>query len=237
MSSAQTDPTLVLVWDWPLRAFHWLLTLSICGSWLTAELGVEYTEWHMRLGYFTIGLLAFRMFWGVLGSRYARFAAWRPRPFAAFAYLKTLFDRQAPRMVGHNPLGALAVWALLILVAVQALSGLFVDDDILFVGPYQPAVSSRLSEQLTDLHHANFDWLLLALAVHLLAIAFYGFYKRQNLVAPMVTGRAPVDQASASALSAPAPAWWKPLLAIGLSIALIALLLTLAPEPVYDDYF
>lgn len=225
----------ILIWDWPLRLFHWLLTLSILGSWLTAELGVEYTQWHMRLGYCAIGLLAFRLLWGLLGNRYARFGAWLPRPRAVLHYLPTLADRSSPRALGHNPLGALSVWLLLGLTAVQALSGLFVDDDILYVGLYQPAVSSALSERLTNLHHSNFDWLLAALALHLVAIAFYLAYKRHNLVLTMVTGRQPAPDPDVS--GARPVVWWRILLAVGLAAAIVYFMITLAPEPVYDDFF
>lgn len=209
-------------------------------SWLTAELGVEYTQWHMRSGYCVIGLLAFRLLWGVLGNRYARFSAWWPRPAAVAAYLPTLRLRHSRRSLGHNPMGALSVWLLLALTLVQALTGLFVDDDILYVGLYQPAVSGALSERLTNLHHANFDWLLAAIALHLVAIAFYLLFKRQNLIASMITGRVPADQSEAAA-QAPAGAaplsWWRVVVAVGLAGALVCGMILLAPEPVYDDFF
>ncbi|MFK7913585.1 MAG: cytochrome b/b6 domain-containing protein [Pseudomonadales bacterium] len=225
----------VLIWDWPLRLFHWLLTLAIAFSWLTAELGVEYTQWHMRSGYCVIGLLAFRLLWGLLGSRYARFGAWLPRPAAIFAYLPTLRHRDSRRSLGHNPLGALSVWLLLGLTALQALTGLFVDDDILYVGLYQPAVSAALSERLTNLHHANFDWLLAAIALHVAAILFYLLFKRQNLIMTMISGRQPAAQ-SGSAGARPV-AWWRVLLAVGIAVAIVWCMISFAPEPVYDDYF
>lgn len=230
----------MLVWDWPLRAFHWLLALTLAFSWLTAELGVEYTQWHMRSGYCVIGLLTFRLLWGVLGNRYARFSAWWPRPAAVAAYLPTLRLRDTRRSLGHNPMGALSVWLLLALTLVQALTGLFVDDDILYVGLYQPAVSAALSERLTNLHHANFDWLLAAVALHLAAIAFYLLFKRQNLIGTMITGRLPQpaqDVSEPASAGATPVSWWRVVLAVGLAGAIVWGMIFMAPEPVYDDFF
>ena len=223
-----------LVWDWPLRLWHWLLALTLGGSWLTAELGFDYREWHMRLGYLALGLIVFRLCWGVLGNRYARFAAWFPLPGRLFAYLKELLGR-APATVtaGHSPLGGLATWALLILVTIQAATGLFVDDDILYIGPYKDAVSRAWQKWLNGLHHSNFDWLLAMVALHLAAISAYRLFKGQRLVRTMITGRAAVPEP----LAAGTPPWWRLVLAVGLAAASIWLLLELAPEPVYDDFY
>ncbi|MEM1432760.1 MAG: cytochrome b/b6 domain-containing protein [Pseudomonadota bacterium] len=224
-----------MVWDWPLRLWHWLLALSLGGSWLTAELGFDYREWHMRLGYWILGLLVFRLLWGLLGSRTARFASWWPAPRALLRYLRTLLRREAQptATAGHSPLGGLATWALLVMVAVQAGTGLFTDDDALYVGPYESAVSSAWANWLDKLHHSHFDWLLAVVGLHLTAIAFYHFYKRQRLVRPMITGRAavPAEQAIMT------PPWWRLLLAVALAAVSIWLLLELAPEPSFDDYY
>ncbi|MEM1230048.1 MAG: cytochrome b/b6 domain-containing protein, partial [Pseudomonadota bacterium] len=212
-STASADPTAApaattppLVWDGALRLFHWSLALCFGVSWLTAELGVEYTEWHMRSGYAILGLLMFRLLWGLLGNRFARFAALLPRPRRILAYARTLPDRSAPASAGHSPLAVLAVWTLLALLAIQAGSGLFTTDDIIYSGPYQGAVSAATSDWMTDLHHSNFDWLRLMVGAHLAAVLFYALYKRQNLVRPMVSGRNPLLAAAQAASPTP---WWR----------------------------
>lgn len=221
-----------LVWDWPLRLWHWLLALSLGGSWLTAELGFDYTEWHMRLGYTALGLIVFRLCWGVLGNRYARFPAWWPSPRAVLNYLRTLrSSTEQPQ--GHSPLGGLATWVLLTVVTVQAGTGLFVNDDILYSGPYEGAVSRAWAKWLNDLHHSNFDWILAAVGLHVFAIAMYRLFKGQRLVSAMVTGKAPVP-VEAEAVT---PPWWRILLAIALAGLAVWLLLALAPEPSYEGYY
>ena len=229
-----TEAERPLVWDWPLRLWHWLLALTLAGSWLTAELGFDYREWHMRLGYGALGLIVFRLCWGVLGNRYARFPSWWPAPRRLLTYLREL-GSGAPgeATAGHTPLGGLAAWALLSLVTVQAVTGLFVDDDILYIGPYKDAVSGSWQRWLNGLHHSNFDWLLAMIALHLLAIAAYRVFKKQRLVSAMISGRASVP----AALGAHNPSWWRILLALGLAVGSVWLLLELAPEPVYDDFY
>lgn len=232
-NSATTGRDAPLVWDWPLRLFHWLLALCFAASWLTAELGVEYTEWHMRSGYTILGLLVFRLCWGFLGNRYARLSALFPRPQALLAYLRTLPDPHSPAPAGHSPMAALAVWLLLGLLLVQAGSGLFVTDDIIYSGPWQGAVAAGTSEWLTDLHHSNFDWLLAMVGAHLLAMVCYAVFKKHNLVGPMLTGRNP----ALSVESARPSAWWRVILALAIAGVAIYFLLALAPEPVYDDFY
>lgn len=222
-----------MIWDWPLRLFHWSLALCFAASWLTAELGVEYTEWHMRSGYAILGLLVFRLCWGFLGNRYARFKALLPRPGAVLAYLRSLPDPHSPAPAGHSPIAALAVWLLLGLLLVQAGSGLFVTDDIIYSGPWQGAVASATSEWLTDLHHSNFDWLLAMVAAHLLAMIGYAVFKKHNLVTPMLTGRNP----ALAVPSARSAVWWRVILAVSIAGAAVYFLLALAPEPVYDDFY
>jgi cytochrome b len=110
------------------------------------------------------------------------------------AYLRQLPARQPALSAGHSPLGALAVLAMLLLLAVQALTGLFANDTIFNNGPLYGYVSGALSDRLTGLHKANFDWLLVLIGLHLATIAFYALWKRTNLVRPMVTGRKPADR-------------------------------------------
>jgi cytochrome b len=173
----------IRLWDLPTRLFHWLLALSVAAALASAQIGGNLMDWHGRLGLFIVGLVVFRLAWGVLGSTYARFAQFFPTP----ARLK-LYRRGAWRGVGHNPLGALSVLALLGLLAFQASSGLFANDDISFVGPLFELVNKDLSNQLTDLHKLASNLIYLLIGLHLAAIGFYAIVKKDNLVKPMLTG-------------------------------------------------
>lgn len=183
-----------LVWDLPLRLFHWLFATSVIASWATAKAGFEWMQWHIRLGYWVMGLLLFRVIWGFVGPRHARFSSFLARPAAMWRYAKSFTGvGQAIRSVGHNPLGGLMVILMLVLVAFQVGTGLFATDDIAWSGPYNPAVSGHTAGLLTSLHHLNFNIIWGAIGLHVIAIAYYAFVKKQNLVPAMVTGWRPAE--------------------------------------------
>jgi len=180
-----------LVWDLPLRLFHWLLVLSMIASYTTAKLGFDWMQWHFYLGYWTLGLVVFRILWGFFGPRHARFGSFIHRPSAVWLYLRGMFNRESPRTIGHNPVGGLMVLLMLALLAIQATTGLFTTDDVVWSGPYYPAVSSSTASTLSSIHSLNFNIILGAVGLHIAAIVFYGLYKRQNLVVPMLHGHLP----------------------------------------------
>jgi len=182
-----------LVWDLPLRIFHWLLAACVAGSWLTHELGTTWFTWHARIGYVTLVLLAFRIAWGFVGPLHARFASFLRGPKAMLAYLRGRAG-QGVGSAGHNPLGGLAVVTMLGLLLLQAVTGLFANDDIFNSGPLYGYVSKAQSDGLTGLHKANFDWLLVLIGLHLAAIGYYRFVKRLDLLGPMLNGRKPASQ-------------------------------------------
>lgn len=225
-ASAASD-VVVYVWDLPIRLFHWLLVASIIGLFVTGKLGGNWMEWHKLIGFFTLGLVVFRILWGLVGSEHARFASFVRGPGAVLAYLRGSPSGGMPAAanpyLGHNPLGALSVLALLTVVLFQAVSGLFADDDILMRGPYASAVSGAISAQLTKLHKLNSDLILILVGLHLAAIAFYFFVKKENLVKPMLSGRKLADVSTAqaaqeaSAPTRPAP-WLAWALAIGVGL-------------------
>ena len=221
----------VLVWDLPTRLFHWGLALCFAGSWITAEAGFEWTQTHFYFGYATLGLLTFRILWGLLGPRYARFSSFPIAPARVWPAVKTLFSARAGDYAGHNPLGSLAVIALLLLMASQATSGLFISDDIAWSGPYNGAVSSDMAGQLAGWHHTNFSLLQGMVALHLLAMLWYHFRKKENLVGPMITGRKVTEHAAAT------NDWPKALLVIVLSALAVWALLYFAPPPAPVSYF
>ena len=222
-----------LVWDFPTRAFHWLLACALVGSWITAEAGFEWTETHFLLGYVSLGLILFRLIWGCVGTTYARFSHFVKPPQALLAYLPKLFSRTPPRDIGHNPIGGWSVVLMLILVAIQVGTGLFLSDDIFYAGPYNAIVSSDLAGRLASIHHTNFLILQIIVAVHIIAVIWYTVGKKTNLIGPMITGKkAGIDAEQAIPKSRLAVA-----LLVGLVVAVIVVaLVQLAPPPSIDDY-
>jgi cytochrome b len=181
------------VWDLPIRLFHWALVLCVVAAFITAKMGGKLMLWHGRLGLVILGLLVFRLAWGFLGSTYARFAQFVRGPSAIRAYLRGTWQGQ-----GHNPLGALSVLALLGALSLQAATGLFANDDIAYEGHLYALVDNALSTRITGLHHLLEKLLLLLVAAHLGAIAFYAHVKKHNLVRPMVTGHTEGPQEEAA---------------------------------------
>lgn len=173
----------IRLWDLPTRVFHWSLVVAVLTAFVSGQVGGSWMAVHEKSGIAIIGLVVFRLVWGVVGSTHARFLNFAPSPKRIKAYLKGEWQG-----VGHNPLGALSVFALLGLLAVQAGIGLFANDDIDFTGPLFALVDSALSNRLTGLHVLIANVLLGLLALHLVAIVFYVRFKKDNLVKPMVTG-------------------------------------------------
>lgn len=175
----------VRVWDLPTRLFHWLLVACVIGLVATGYRGA--VEWHARLGYTVLALLLFRLVWGFAGGRWSRFRSFLYGPRSLAAYLA---GRAHPdHLVGHNPLGAGSVFAMLLVLLAQVATGLVSDDEIAFTGPLNRFVSSSQGLAATWYHKQVGQWLLIGLVVlHLAAIAWYVLRKRQVLVRPMVAG-------------------------------------------------
>jgi cytochrome b len=214
-----------LVWDLPVRVTHWALVLAVAGCWATHYAGVEWFTWHRRLGYTVLVLVVFRIVWGFVGTRHARFAGFLRGPAALVAYLR----ERGRATVGHNPLGGLSVLALLALLLLQAAPGLFANDEIMNMGPFYGWIAPELSNRITSLHRASSDWLLVLMGLHLGAVAFYVRVRRKPLVNAMVTGRKPAaDVPAAEAITGS-----RVLLACALVAALaiaLALAVRAAPE-------
>lgn len=182
----------VRVWDLPTRLFHWALALAVLGSVASAKLGGAAMNWHFRFGYLVFTLLAFRLAWGLVGGRWSRFASFIYTPAALLRYLRG--GAATPALparwdVGHSPTGALSVFALLGLLAVQLGTGLVADDEIANLGPLNRFVDSSTALAATSWHKSWGQWLLLALvALHIAAVVYYLLRKRINLVVPMWRG-------------------------------------------------
>lgn len=183
--SSPPATTTVPVWDLALRVFHWSLVAAVSTAIATGLAGGDWMVWHGRAGIAIAGLLGFRLSWGLLGSETARFRTFGPTPARLRAYLGGQWHG-----IGHNPLGALSVIALLALLFVQLGTGLFSHDDIAFSGPLASLLGEEQISNLTAWHHRVLNLLYGLLGLHIAAITFYAVVRRKDLVRPMVTGRA-----------------------------------------------
>ena len=191
----------VRVWDLPTRLFHWLLLVGVVTAFISVKLGGNAMVWHGRAGTFVLSLLIFRLLWGFMGSPTARFQSFLKGPRTVWRYIQgqtsgtsgtpgTPGNLGSPGQssIGHNPLGALSVVALLGLFFFQTLTGLGASDDIFFDGPLVQDLSSDTVSLLTSLHKSTEPFLLGLVALHVAAIIFYRLVKKTDLVQPMITG-------------------------------------------------
>lgn len=184
----------IRLWDLPTRVFHWALAILVVVSFFCAWRGGQWMDWHGRSGTAILGLLVFRLVWGVAGSTYARFAQFVHGPATVLDYLRGKWQGE-----GHNPLGAWSVVGMLVVLAFQVSSGLAANDDIAFNGPLYRLVSKDTSDVLTALHKSNSRLILLLSALHFAAILFYTHILKDSLVMPMFTGLKRTSVANAEA--------------------------------------
>ena len=168
-----TPPRSALVWDLPTRVFHWSLAVCFAGAWLTSE-GEGGRLAHLLFGYSVLGLLLFRLVWGVLGSRHARFSGLLHGPAATWRYLRSLLQGRPDHHVGHNPAGAVAIWLLIGLGLTTAGLGV--------------AMVWAGGEALEDVHEAFATAMLVVVAVHVIGVIVGSVLHRENLPRAMVTG-------------------------------------------------
>ncbi len=179
----------IRIWDLPIRLFHWLLVFCIAGSFITINLGDELIQWHAYFGYSILTLLIFRIIWGFVGSTHARFASFIPSKKAILTYL----SGTSPRVLGHNPIGAISVFALLFVLSIQVFTGLFVDDEVSFQGPLAKYVSSSISSFLSVIHEGNQVVIYTLITIHIAAIWYYKKFKGEDLIKPMINGDKEID--------------------------------------------
>jgi cytochrome b len=226
----------IYIWDFPTRLFHWLLVGAIASQYITAELVEDAMQWHFYGGYFILGLLIFRLLWGFFGAYYARFSEFIVSPKQAWNYAASFNQTNYKPSIGHNPLGAYSVLFILTVLLTQAISGLFITDDIFFEGPYYNTVSEETRGTMNWLHHNMFNAVWFFLILHLGAMLLYKFAKKQNLVASMITGYKkqkvePDTQVSKNH-------WIKFLVFASLAaISVYLIVVTFAPEVVDDFYY
>nr|WP_321442774.1 cytochrome b/b6 domain-containing protein [uncultured Cohaesibacter sp.] len=179
----------VKIWDPALRLFHWALVIAVAAAWGLGEFGPDIMTLHFYAGYTVCGLLAFRLIWGFVGPKTARFSHFIYGPKTVITYLSGMFKRQPSYWPGHNPLGAFAAFALLAILIAQAATGLMSDpDDYVNVGPLASYVGYDMATLANRLHHILSKAVMIIVVLHLAAILFYKIWKHENLVTPMVTG-------------------------------------------------
>lgn len=166
--------------------FHWLLAVCVIGAIISANIGGGAMAWHLRFGYASLALLLFRLIWGFIGPRYARFSSFPPSPYVTWQYLR---GRASPAP-GHSPLAAWSVYAMLLVITIQIVTGLFADDGIIWAGPLRDGVSEATSNALTGWHLRNRFVLIALIALHLVAIVWYRAARGRRLTRAMITGDA-----------------------------------------------
>ena len=178
----------ILVWDLPVRVFHWTLAVLVVFSYVAGKIGGGWMEWHLRSGYTIFALLVFRLAWGVVGSATARFTHFLKGPRAAIDYVAHLRAGRRPFMGGHNPLGGWMVAFMLAILVAQVATGLFADDEIATQGPLAAKVSNATVERMSALHSQN-SWLIVGVvAFHVAAVLFYQWKLGIDLLRPMIHG-------------------------------------------------
>lgn len=179
----------VPVWDWPVRVVHWAMVICLVGLVITGLRKGDAMAWHMRLGEVLLALVLFRILWGFVGSRNARFTAFLRGPRAGIRYLRSRLKPPHEIHVTHNPVGGWMVIALLVAMLVQATLGLYANDDVFWDGPLAKTIAKETSDALSSLH-SRLAWLVVGLAVaHILAVFVYLVAFRENLIRPMVVGK------------------------------------------------
>ncbi|MFZ4056047.1 MAG: cytochrome b/b6 domain-containing protein [Polynucleobacter sp.] len=164
----------VLVWDFPVRVFHWLLVVSFAGAWLTSESEAQQMI-HYAFGYSACALVLFRIIWGIVGTRYARFTQFIKGPIATISHIKSLFKGNQDPGIGHNPAGALAIISLMVLILLINLTGYW-------------SVKEFLGDFMSGAHEAIANLTIIVVVIHIAAAIMMSFLQKENLVRSMVTG-------------------------------------------------
>jgi cytochrome b len=215
----------VRVWDLPTRLFHWLLAAAVLGSLVSANIGGNAMVWHFRFGYALLALLAFRLVWGLIGGRWSRFVGFVRGPGTLWRYLRGRSMPEERLEVGHTPLGALSVIALLALLSIQLATGLVADDEIASIGPLNRFVDLETGLAATAWHKGWGKTLILALVgLHLLAIAYHVGLRRRPLLRAMFNGDKPLPADTPPSRDG----WPQRLLALAVAAAAVALAMWVA---------
>ncbi len=181
---------MIKIWDVWVRLFHWSLVLAVGFLFISGETGAGFFDWHRLAGEIVLALVVFRLFWGIVGSSNARLLSLVVNPLRAVSHLRELAARKAPQERGHNAAGGWAVLVMLLLLFVQAITGMFIADDEEWVeGAFHGVLPSANTDFLYNIHHMNAGLLQLLVLIHVVMIAVYFLFAKQNLIRPMITGR------------------------------------------------
>ena len=179
----------IRVWDLPTRVFHVLLITAVLGLIITGEIGGSLMRFHFWFGYGVLSLVFFRVIWGIWGGHWSRFVNFLPAHSKVLTYFNDLRHGNHRPTIGHNPLGALSVFAILLVLLLQVFSGLMSDDEISTAGPWSSLVSSRWVSFATNFHTEIGKVALISLLVlHLVSVLFYKYLKHEDLLTPMIKG-------------------------------------------------
>ena len=190
-------PTRILVWDSPTRIFHWILAICFAGAMITQDME-RLRLVHNTFGYTMLGLVGFRLIWGIVGTRYARFRSFVPSPRQVMGYLRSLIQQQPMHSIGHNPIGALGILAMLALTVGVAVSGMVLDQGI-------------AEELMEEVHEVLANLLLIVVGIHVLGVVMSSITHKENLVGAMISGY----KTGTAAQGIRSPLWW-----IGIPLAL-----------------
>lgn len=233
MALAQNNKTssFVAVWDLPLRLFHWLLVIAVFGAIGSAKSGQQF--WHERFGLLVLGLVLFRLLWGIFGLKHARFASFVRGPSALIGYIRDRMAGGRSYQPGHSPSGGWAVVAMLLVLLLMAVLGTMSNDDILYEGPLA-ALVPQLTDEFSRWHHRLQFLVFLLVVLHLLAILIYKKVLGIGLTKAMVTGRATVDSQRRSPVTETQQFSWSHQL-VGLILLGLCILATQALSLVSPD--
>ncbi|BFM05488.1 cytochrome b/b6 domain-containing protein [Halioxenophilus aromaticivorans] len=216
----EITPSKIKAWDLPTRVWHWSIVALIAFLWFSAEIADDLMDWHMMAGRTLLGLLLYRIVWGVMGSETARFSRFVRSPLAALTELKGLAGGQHTRYIGHNPAGGWFVLVLIALMALQAISGLFVSDGYFYEGPWASSVSGDVQDTMMDIHELGINLIIAAVVIHVLAIVVHSL-RGDHLVGAMITGNKKVSTTTADGT----PTQWRsPWLALAVAAACVGVL-------------
>ncbi len=189
MTNLATNLISAPVWDGFVRVFHWSLVLLFATSVATGKVGGEWIVWHMRSGYAILALVTFRLIWGFVGGEYARYVSFLTGPIRAMKFAKGLLGKTQQHVIGHNPVGGWMVVVLLLLLATQAVLGLFSNDEIATTGPLARYVSDATSITLMGRHRIIGNVLLALVGIHIAAVLFHVVVKKEGLIRAMFSGK------------------------------------------------
>jgi cytochrome b len=207
----QSDRRPQLIWDLPLRLWHWALVVCLAA----------------------LALVLFRLAWALLGTFHSRYATFLASPKQVLAYLRKAKD--AEPSAGHNPLGGWASVAIVVLIGLQAGIGLFISDDIFYAGPYNTVVSSSTADWLAGWHHRLFTLIQITALVHVLAVSWYTWGKKEGLIQAMLHGKKTL-QVHGAGETVNEHRGLRALLLLALAATVVAILVYVAPLPDYEIY-